>query len=35
MQFVVNEKDYELAVAALHKDLVEPLDHGSAIALAS
>ena len=35
MQFVVNENDYERAVVALHRKLVEPIDHGRAISLAS
>jgi aspartate kinase len=35
MQFVVNESDYEAAIAALHAGLVEIEDHGRAIALAS
>jgi aspartate kinase len=35
MQFVVNENDYERAVVALHRRLVEPIDHGRAICLAS
>lgn len=35
MQFVVRQSDYERAVAALHRDLVESRDHGRAICLAS
>jgi len=35
MQFVVNDSDYERAVVALHRKLVEPIDHGRAICLAS
>lgn len=35
MQFVVGEDDYERAIRALHRKLVEPLDHGRAITLAS
>lgn len=35
MRFVVEESDYQPAIAALHKSLVEAHDHGRAIALAS
>jgi aspartate kinase len=35
MQFVVRQADYERAIAALHRDLVESRDHGRAICLAS
>jgi aspartate kinase len=35
IQFIVNDDDYELAIRSLHKILVEPLDHGRAICLAS
>lgn len=35
MRFVVEEQDYETAIAALHRSLVESHDHGRAIALAS
>lgn len=35
MRFVVEEADYQAAIAALHRSLVESLDHGRAIALAS
>ncbi|WP_236629747.1 aspartate kinase [Pseudohaliea rubra] len=35
MQFMVSDSDYERAVVALHRKLVEPIDHGRAISLAS
>ena len=35
MRFVVEEADYEPAISALHRSLVESQDHGRAIALAS
>jgi aspartate kinase len=34
MQFVINEDDYEAAVANLHRCLVEVHDHGEAICVA-
>ncbi len=34
MQFIVDEKDYELAVKSLHRCLVEVHDHGKAICVA-
>jgi len=34
MQFIVDEKDYELAVKSLHRCLVEVHDHGKAICIA-
>ncbi|MFC3608158.1 aspartate kinase [Stutzerimonas tarimensis] len=34
MQLVVNEDDYQAAVAALHKALIEPHNHGDVIAAA-
>lgn len=34
MQFVINEEDYEAAIASLHQHLVEVHDHGRAICLA-
>ncbi|TDO98227.1 aspartate kinase [Marinomonas balearica] len=35
MQFVVDESDFEAAIKALHKELVEVHEHGRAICLAS
>ncbi len=35
MQFVVLQDDYERAIMALHRDLVETTDHGRAICLAA
>ncbi|TCO72214.1 aspartate kinase [Chromatocurvus halotolerans] len=35
MQFVVLQDDYEKAIMALHRDLVETTDHGRAICLAA
>jgi aspartate kinase len=35
MQFVIEGKDYELAVKSLHRDLVEVHDHGNAICVAA
>ncbi|ADZ90333.1 aspartate kinase [Marinomonas mediterranea] len=35
MQFVVDESDFEVAIKALHKELVEVHEHGRAICLAS
>lgn len=35
MQFILNEDDYEQAIASLHRQLVEVHDHGRAICLAS
>lgn len=35
MQFVVLQDDYEKAIIALHRDLVETTDHGRAICLAA
>jgi len=35
MQFVLEEKDYESAVRALHSELVEAHNHGRAIKLAT
>jgi aspartate kinase len=35
MQCIVRDGDYERAVRALHRKLVEPIDHGRAICLAS
>ena len=34
MQCVINEDDYDAAVAALHKALIEPENHGDVIAAA-
>lgn len=35
IQFIVDEKDYELAIKSLHSTLIEVHDHGRAIRLAS
>jgi aspartate kinase len=35
MQFIINENDYDEAIKALHRKLVEVHDHGEAICLAS
>jgi aspartate kinase len=34
MQCVVNEEDYAAAIAALHRALIEPENHGDVIAAA-
>ena len=35
MQFIVSEDDYESAIKRLHRELIEPHNHGYAIAAAS
>jgi aspartate kinase len=35
MQFIIQQDDYEKAIMALHRDLVEVTDHGRAICLAT
>ncbi len=35
MQFIINEEDYDLAIKSLHECLVEPMEHGQAICIAS